>query len=274
MMRAEAFNCGIRDTMTTPVDTERVRAFVKSVALPEPPPVRVDIVKAAPTPFDVAKEQASVVGSEVIAFSKGVSAETRSDIANAVLLAQLVAKKTMAEPKTLAEVGAWYDSYFDTLARIGFVIQDRNFAEYRAASDTFEAHEAIIEVASALLVGSPGAIALVKTTLGALKKMSADSPWITLFHRESQSANTGRFQVSLVETDATGVFLTLLAFGLEARSGVTQLLFFKFHKNEVNLRHNSGKVSVNADLLSAVRNQIAAKIVAHANDFIARLPDL
>ena len=125
--------------MTTQVDTQGAREFVKGVSLPEPPPIRFDVVKAAPVPFDVAKDQASVVGSDVIAFAKGVTPDTRADIVNAVLLAQLVAKKSMTEPKTLEQVGAWYDSYFDTLSRIGFVIQDRNFAEYQASSESFQA---------------------------------------------------------------------------------------------------------------------------------------
>ena len=253
------------------VDTASVRDFVKSVALPEAPPIRFDVAKDPPAPFDVAKEQASVVGSDVMAFSKGVTAETRADIVNAVLLAQLVAKKSMAEPKTLADVGAWYDSYFDTLSRLG---QDKALAEYHATSDTFEAHESILEIAGALLAGSPGALVLVKKTLEALRKMSTDSPFITLFHRESQSANTARFQVSLVESDAAGVTLTLIAFGLEAQASVTQVLFFKFHRNDVTLRHNSGKVAINAALLAGIRPQVSAKIVAFTNDFIERLPDL
>jgi hypothetical protein len=64
-------------------------------------------------------------------------------------------------------------------------------------SDTFEAHEAILQVAATLLAGTPAALAVVKKTLEALQKMSADSPRITLLHRESQSANTARFQGSL-----------------------------------------------------------------------------
>ena len=260
--------------MVMQVDVDGVREFVKSCELPDAPPVRFDLAKDPPSPFDIAKEQASVVGSDVIAFSKGVTADTRADIQNAVLLAQLVAKKSMSEPKTLSDVGAWYDSYFDTLSRLGFVLQDKALAEYRSSSDTFEAHESILEIAGALLAGSPGALVLVKKTLEALQKMSADSPFITLFHRESQSANTGRFQVSLVESDVAGVLLTLIAFGLEARASVTQVLFFKFHKNDVTLRHNSGKVSINEALLAGVRPQVSAKIVAFTNDFIERLPDL
>lgn len=151
---------------------QSARDFVKSVTLPAAPPRSFDVFKSAP--FDAAKEQASVVGSEVIAFARGVSAASRNDITNAALLAQLVAKKQCPEPKSLQQVTDWYETYFDTLARIGFVIQDKGFAEYTETSDAFEAHEAIIEAATTLLAGAPGALILVKTTLGALQKMSAD----------------------------------------------------------------------------------------------------
>jgi hypothetical protein len=253
----------------------QAREFVKAVALPEPPPVRFDITKE-PTVFDAAKEQASVVGSDVIAFVKGITPESRRDIVNASLLAQLVAKKKTPSTTSLANVEEWYDTYFDTLSRIGFVIQSHGFAEYQEKSSTFEAHEAIIEIATTLLSGAPGALALVKTTLGALKKMSDDSPWITLFNHESQSANTARFQVSLVQPDDENgrLLLSLIAFGLEATSTITQVLFFKFHTNDVRLRHNSGNVTIDASLLAAVRDQIDAKLVAYVNEFIKNLPDL
>ena len=252
----------------------RAREFVKSLSLPEPPPVNFNIAKA-PTTFDAAKDEASVVGSDVIAFVKGITPEARGDIVNATLLAQLVAKKKNPDVTSLQRVGEWYDTYFDTLSQIGFVIQDKGFAEYQEKSDTFDAHEAIIEVATTLLAGAPGALALIKTTLGALQKLSADSPWITLFNRESQSAKTARFQISLVEPDDNArLLLTLIAFGLEAKSTLTQVLFFKFHKNDVTLRHNSGKVTIDAALLAAVRDQVSGKLVAYVSDFIKKLPDL
>ncbi len=183
------------------------RDFVRSVALPVAPPLTLGATPKAGFDFDAVQQQAAVVGSDVIAFVKGITAEQRKDVVNASLLAQLVAKKAQPEPKTLKDVLAWYDCYFDTLSRIGFVIQDKGFAEYVESRDTFEAHEAIIEVATTLLAGSPAALAIVKKTLEALQKMSADSPWITLFHRESQSANTARVQMSLVDAADDAPFL-------------------------------------------------------------------
>jgi hypothetical protein len=261
--------------MKTPNDSViGAQEFVASVELPDPPPLNINVSKDI-FDYDEAKQQAVVVGSDVIAFVKGITPDQRNDIVNASLLAQLVAKKKVAQPSTLTAVKEWYDEYFDVLSRIGFVIQDKGFAEYREASDSFEAHEAILEVAAALLAGTPGALALVKTTLGALQKMSSNSPWITLFNRESRSANTARFQVSLVNEDENGrLLVALIAFGLEARTTLTQVLFFKFHTNDVTLHQHSGKVTINASLLAGVRDQIAGKLVSYASDYIKGLPDL
>jgi len=256
---------------------QKALEFVASVELPQPVKPSATFAKAVSEPFDydAAKQQAVVVGADVIAFVKGITPEQRNDIVNASLLAQLVAKKKVAEPQSLTAVKAWYDEYFDVLSRIGFVIQDKGFAEYKESSDSFEAHEAILEVAATLLAGTPGALALVKTTLESLQKMSADSPWIMLFNRESQSANTARFQVALVNEDEQGrLLVALVAFGLEARASLTQVLFFKFHTNEVTLQHHSGKVTINAQLLAAVRQQIADKLVAYTSDYIKGLPEL
>jgi hypothetical protein len=253
----------------------KARSFVEVAELPEPPPINFDMPKAPEPALDGAKEQAAVVGGEVIAFVRGVTPEQRADIVNASLLAQLVAKKKVPGPMTLGGVIAWYDSYFDVLSNIGFAVQDKGFVRYHEKSDSFQAHEAILEVAAVLMAGSPGALALVNTTLKALKKMDEGSPWITMFNRESQSANTARFQIGLAEADATdGLLLSLISFGLEARSNVTQVLFFKFRKNDVTLQHHSGKVTINAALLAAVRPEIAERLVDFAHDYVQRLPDL
>lgn len=251
-------------------DTTTAREFIARSDLPAAPPPIV-LAKGA-FDYDDVKHQAAVVGAQVIAFSAGVAAQTREDVANASLLAQLVAKKKVPAPTTLPLVTAWYDAYFDALSQIGFAIQDHGFAAYSEASESFEAHEAILEVAAALFAGAPAALAVVKQTLEALKKLPSSSGWIRLFNRESQSANTARFQVSLVgqETDGS-LFLSIIAFGLEAKTTLTQVLFFKFQSNDVRLENHSGKVSINAQVLRDTRDQLAAKLTSHASDFIRGL---
>jgi hypothetical protein len=257
---------------------ETAHEFVKSVDLPAPPPsfgISKGVAKAPESAFDIAKDQATVVGSDVISFVKGVTPEQRTDIVNAALLAQLVANKKVMEPTTLPDVVGWYEEYFDVLSHIGFVIQDKGFAVYEEKSQDFEAHKAILELATALLAGTPGALVVLKKTLEALAKMAGDSPWITLYERESRSANTARFQASLVSQDENALFLvSLIAFGLEATSEVKQVLFFKFRKNEVKLQHHSGKVTINAPVLASVRDQITQRLIPFTTEYVEHLPDL
>lgn len=249
------------------------RAFVQQAELPAPPPeVLGPSIAATAFDFETVKEQAAVVGSDVISFVKGITAENRSDLVNASLLAQLVAKKKFPEPTTLQDVLDWYETYFDVLSNIGFVIQERGFAKYEEKSASFEAHEAILDVATVVLAGSPGALAVVKKTLESLKQMSDDSPWMTIFSRESRSATTARFQVSLAEeAEDAGLLVTIMAFGVEAKAKVTQVLFFKFKKNDATLHHHSGKVTINTDVLGGVRDEIARKLAAHTREFVAGL---
>jgi hypothetical protein len=249
--------------------------FVANTQLPA-----ASVLEAAPgppldiNPFSYAqtKLQALIVGSEIISFVQGVTPERRQDLVNASTLAQLVAKKKVHDP---ADIYAWYDAYFDVLMNIGWVIQDRQFTIYKEDTFNAQAHEAILKVAAGLLAGNVGAMLALKATLDAVTSLREDSPWITLFNRESRSAHAAHFQISLAEQTPDGQFIvSLMAFGLEANSELTQVLFFKFHSEDSVLKHYSSKVTVNESVLTGVREAVAKKISAHASKFVKALPDL
>jgi len=248
----------------------RARDFVSSIELPA---VSRSVTRELPAfDFDSSREQALVVGSQLVSFVPEILPEERSDIVNALLLAQLRAKKGVPLPSDLASVRNWYQQYFEVLSRIGFVIQQSNLQKYEEKGEGFEAHEAVLEVAATLLVGAPTALAVLTTTLQALKKMDASSPWITLFNRESRSANTAHFQVSSAARDADGgVFVVLTAFALEAKSKITQVLFFKFRANEVTIENSAGKAAINSAVLAGVRQDIAKKLLGLTSEYIGDL---
>lgn len=246
------------------------RQFVASAALPG---VSRDAVAVEPMQFvfDTAKNQAAVVGSEIVSFVSGVTPERRESIVNSSLLAQLVAKHDVRDPDKVLD---WYKSYFNVLSNIGWVIQESGFSEYKESSENFDAHKAIISVASVLLGPSPTALAIVTSTLSALQSMDESSPWITIFSRETQAARAAKFQISLAEQDAAGQFyVNSMAFMLEAESRITQVLFFKAKKNEVKLTHVSGKVTINTTVLDGIKDDIKAKLVGHASNYVRGLPD-
>lgn len=135
-------------------------------------------------------------------------------------------------------------------------------------------HKAIIKLAAALLGPNVAALTLVKETLDALNSMEPDSPWITVFSRESQTAKSSRFQITLAENAPDGGFLvTLMAFGVSASKTVTQVLFFKLRESDVLLKHSSGKVTINTVVMDAIRDKLKAKIATHAGDFFTETRD-
>lgn len=253
-----------------PVDVERSRSFVRSARLPPAPPATRAAGDTADAALEAGKAQAAVVGSDVVSFATNVAPQWRQDLIHCSLFAQLWAKSQVSDPRRIFD---WYDAYFGALQQLGWMIQDQGFAVYVETSRNFSAHEAILKVASQLLMPAAGSLALVKTTLDALAAMSTDSPFLTLFNRESQQANAARFQISLAEQGADGgLVVALMAFGLEARSSLTQVLFFKSLASEVTLRHCSGKVSVDTGLLEQLRGDLNEQLQDQGRSFIRRLP--
>jgi hypothetical protein len=116
------------------------QAFVQHIDIPGPGP---EVPARREVVFDAATERTFIVGSDIVAFVRAVPAEQRSDVVNALLLAQLVAKKKVPEASTLDDVLAWYESYFNALSNIGFSVRQRSFTEYRGTDDTFEAQEVV-----------------------------------------------------------------------------------------------------------------------------------
>ena len=254
------------------VSVTEALAFVRTAELPAVPKGRPVLEEVAAFDFNKAKDQAMVVGSDIVSFVKGVTEERRRDITNSALLAQLVANKKV--PKN-TNVLAWYDAYFDALTKIGWVVQSKQFVTHKEKSENFSAHEAILAVATTLLGPGATALAVIKTTLNALQSLDKNSPWITLFNQESQHASSARFQVMLAEQEESGQFLvTLMAFALTAKAKVTQVLLIKFRSNEVELKHSSGKVTINTAVLNAIREPVEQKLGNLATAFVKGLPDL
>ena len=245
--------------------------FVEDLILPLAPDGRRGAGPGASSPtaqiaFDSVDPQTLVAGSGVISFVKGVTSERRQDIVNSSLLAQLAANKRVPDRSDLR---AWYDVYFEVLTNVGWVLQERSFQQYRERGDDFEAEQAILGIAAAAFGGAASAVGIVKSTLDALKA-AAHGKWITLFNRESQTAHAAKFQVTLVDRDTDGdLKVYLMAFTLNAKASLTQVLFFKFRTNDIVFDHSAGVVTIDPEVLAAVRDPVSQKIRAHVSSYVS-----
>jgi hypothetical protein len=257
-----------------PQDASTAADFVRSIDLSGTPRgfLAQDAATEESEVFDTAKSQAQVVGSGLFSFAKGVTPETREAISNSALLAQLVANKRASAETEPTE---WYDQYQDVLQNIGWALQDRGWTDYTTEGTAVEVNQKIIEVLQLALGPSGAAMAIVRSAIAMLQKMTAGTSWLTIFNREAQHAKMARFQVGLVETDKDAdVFVSMLACLIEATNSLTQVLVFKFRSENASFKANSAKVSIDRDSLKELLPAIRTKVHAYQADYVSSIKDI
>lgn len=255
-------------------DLNEARAFVAAIDLRGTRRNLMPMAAAddAGAVFDKSKDQAQVIGSALMSFAQGVDGQVREAISDSALLAQLHANHQVdfqADPK------AWFNAYSTVLQNVGWVLQDWAWSDYTADGKQAEVNQKILNLLTVALGAAPTAVAVVTAAIEALHGMTPNSPWITLFSRETQVAHMARVQVGLVTADANGdVFVSLVACILNANNDVTQVLFFRWKDAHASFAAGSQKVSINRASLTELGPAIRAKVRAYQFDYLSSIKDL
>jgi len=258
-----------RAQATSVISTNVARSYVADAVLPAAPARKRGVTDGPPIELKDTDAQALVVGSGLVVASENVPAQTRSDIVNCTLFAQLAASGSVPDP---SNVTAWYAKYFEALTALGWAQSDSRFEEFKSSSATFEAHEAALKVLTALLGANAAAVALVKQTIEALRDMNENSPWITVFDHQSTAVKSARFQVATAQRGADGLLeIALVAFDLKSKVAFTQVLFFKFKKSATDLRYARGSATIYEAALADNRQQIADRLAAYRAAYIGQV---
>jgi len=253
------------------IDTTLSRAFIEGVKLPAAPrrtQTRA-VTDTPPLELKATEAQSVVVGSGLIVAAENVPQQTREDLVNCTLFAQLAASGAVTDPRRIPE---WYDAYFKTLTAIGWAQSDTQFEEYEFQSKTAEAHKAIIKVLTVLLGPQAAALIVVQTALEALQSMNENSPWITLFDRQSKSGTSARFQVATAQIDPGGLLqVALVGFELVVKATLTQVLFVKYASNSTRLKYAAGKATIYEGALKDQREALSARLAAYRSAYVAQV---
>lgn len=249
-------------------DLAAARTLIASTDLPD---VRAFAADASPglgmPEFDAARDQALVVGSDVVSFTIGVEADFRQAIADSSLFAQLA---TLRKLPADADPMKFFDAYFETLLGLGWIVQERETAEIEHDGSGFDVHQAIIGTITAFLSPISGAAAAVIAVLDGLHRMNQDAPFITLFNKRTRSGRIGRFQLTHVrDAPGQGLLAEIMAFALDADEQVTQVLFFKLKKSSTKLRRSNASLSIDTAALRGVKANLAARVQAFRASLIA-----
>ncbi len=253
-------------TIITP---DLTRKFIREAKLPAAPRRGRALTDEPPIQLKATEAQSLVVGSGLIIAAENVPVQTREDLINCTLFAQLAASGAVSSPKNVA---AWYDAYFKALTALGWAQSDTQFQDYEFKSMNAEAHKAIMKVIAVLLGPHAVALVVVTTALEALQSMKENSPWITLFDRQSRTEKFARFQVATAQLDSNGLLqIALVAFQLKARSTVTQVLFFKFSSSSTTLKYAAGKATIYEAALADQRDEIAQRLGAYRRAYVGQV---
>jgi hypothetical protein len=253
-------------TIITPDLSHQV---IRQAKLPPAPRRKRGPADEPPVELRASEAQSLVVGSGLIVAAENVPVQTREDLINCTLFAQLAASGAVPDPKETAQ---WYTAYFNTLTALGWAQSDTQFQEYRFESKNAEAHKVVMQVIAALLGPQAVALAVVKTALAALQSMNENSPWITLFDQQSRSEKFARFQVATAQLDSNGLLQTaLVGFQLKAKSKLTQVLFFKFSSSETTLKYAAGKATIYEAALADQRADIAQRLAAYRRAYVGQV---
>lgn len=174
----------------------------------------------------------------------------------------------------LPEVGPQFESVESTEAPISFgdsreaVVVGAQVAEFSPqipAAQRAALTDCLLlaQLAANGMLGPVGAAAsLVVSILNGLREMNKDSPWITVFDRASRHSSGARFQFGFVDVgpDPASVSIKLLAIAIDASRTITQVLFFKFSKQDAKLRRADGRLGIEGARLDSIKEAVAARV--------------
>jgi hypothetical protein len=232
----------------------QIISYIQSLELPEAPPRRGAEDQGPPPAFQ-SVAQALAVGAQMTEFSNKVPQSLRPAISNGLLLGQLAADKaTVGQSDPMA----WFTTFNSVMKQIGWQSTLSELNEQTISDKNAALHKSIIPVVTAIFGPAVAASSIIISVLKGLDSLDRDTPWITLFQRESNKVNAANFGLSYVDGgEGGGATLKTVYFALQGSQDLTQVLFFKFSTSDATMKSAQSQMRLSLDTitLSAVTLQ-------------------
>lgn len=245
-----------------------LRSYISNLPIGSPPAPSAEDASAINT-IDINGLPAGIVtGSNLIQFPPNASPELKSSVALSLLAAQRVA----SNDTVVTSPAQWLERHNMVLQNLNWRVEGGGTVVSKFETLNAAVHEAIIPFITAAL-GGAAAASLIVTALNQMKDMDKDSPWITLFDRQSRRFEVTEYQFSVVEVVGDTVHLKLAAARLDAKFGLTQVLFFKVRSENATFEQANQSLSTEAAMLADMNGELKVKLMGLTKSFIRSLPD-
>lgn len=201
------------------------------------------------------------------AFTEKVTGQSKQDILNATLFAQLAADKKFNRE---GDTKNWYNFYKYVLGKIGFVIESFTFQDHQVSGATFSMDKVVLDILAAIATG--GQTEVITATLAALRGLAGSDNRIKLFDSQSSKDASGNFQIYPCDQSPTGdVSIAMGAFYYKATRHQGGILFFHWSSSSTKIYKGAQKAVFNAAVYSNVRDQIYVKLGVSARNLVASI---
>lgn len=212
------------------------------------------------------KEEGYVIEKSLVSFVSKVNNQSRQDVLYSTLLAQRVADKKFPNRE---DVLKWYEEYINVLTNVGWTIENKELANFTSSSGLFEMENVVVDLVAAMI--GQNYIAIIKSTLGAIKELADDDGRVKVFESNAHNFQKGNFQIGFVDETNDAVSMHIGAFILETEDNIKRILFFKGGSDRSSIQHYSIKCTLNKGVYSTVRDLILEKLGTATQSFIAKL---
>lgn len=207
-----------------------------------------------------------VSGTTLVDFSAAQNPVIRSSVSLALLYASRVATVAMAKLADSDE-DDWLARYNQALAEVGFAVSGSTVVHSSFKKTNVAVHKAIIPFLT-LAFGGGAAGALIIQALKNLQEMDAESPWVTLFDKQTRRFNLREMHFAAVSANEVETTIANAVARLNVDTGSTQILFFKLSKSNANFDSTTTRMTANNGLLAVNEPKLQTKLLKFIDDSI------
>jgi hypothetical protein len=205
-----------------------------------------------------------VSGTTLIDFSAVPNVTVRAGISLSMLFASRVATSGLGPGD---DADDWLAAYTSNLGKLGFAVSGSTTVHSKFKKTGLSVHKAIIPFLTIAFGG--GAIGpIILAGLKNLQDMDANSPWITLFDRETRRFNVQELHFAAVSANETDTSIRYVIARLNFASDETTILFFKLKKVNADFESVTTTMQANNSLIAVNEPKLRDRLGAMVDSFI------
>lgn len=207
-----------------------------------------------------------VSGTALIDFSAAKDVVLRSSVSLALLYASRVATKAMNPD--IDDEDDWLARYTLALTEIGFRVSGMSVVRSEMKKKNLAVHKAIIPFLT-LAFGGAAVGPVILQALKNLQEIDENSPWITLFDKQTRRFDVSEMHFAAVNSNETDTTIRYAIARLHVETGETRILFFKFSTSGARFDSTTTNITGDNALLATIEPKLKAKLISIIDDTIA-----